>query len=193
MAEIDNLNELINDRLQRKKEQNRKKKKWLLLLLLLLLLLCGIGGFFLYRHLRPMSRFEMDRNALEGFLPGKTSEEIQAELNRIIDEGRVNISMNPTPVIENGEINVRIENVPANHYYLQADVYLYPEKGNGETSELVYRSGIIKQQFYIENGKADTDVEPGEYDGIAIFSALDPDTMEEIGKTSLTLVITVKN
>ena len=134
----------------------------------------------------------MDRNALEGFLPGKTAAEIQAELNRIIDEGRVNISMNPTPVIKDGEINVRIENVPANNYYLQADVYIYPQKGNPDNAELVYRSGILKQNYYIENGETDTMVSPGEYDGIAIFSALDPDTLEEIGKTSLTLVITVE-
>ena len=192
MAEMDNLNDLIEQRLQRKKEKERKRKKWLLLLLLLLLLLGCVGGLFLYQRLKTKSKFDMDRNALEGFLPGKSQEEIQAELNRIIEEGRVNISMNPTPVIKDGEINVRIENVPANHYYLQVDVYLYPETGNAEKRELVYSSGILKQNFYIENGKTETSVKTGEYDGIAIFSALDPETGEEIGKASLTLVITVE-
>lgn len=191
MAELDDLNELLNQRLKHRKQQDRKNKKWMLLLLLLLLC-CILGGFFWSWKMRPLSRFDMDRNALEGFLPGKTAAEIQAELNRIIDEGRVNISMNPTPVIKDGEINVRIENVPANNYYLQADVYIYPQKGNPDNAELVYRSGIVKQNYYIENGETDTMVSPGEYDGIAIFSALDPDTLEEIGKTSLTLVITVE-
>lgn len=191
MAELDDLNELLNQRLKHRKQQDRKNKKWMLLLLLLLLC-CILGGFFWSWKMRPRSRFDMDRNALEGFLPGKTAAEIQAELNRIIDEGRVNISMNPTPVIKDGEINVRIENVPANNYYLQADVYIYPQKGNPDNAELVYRSGIVKQNYYIENGETDTMVSPGEYDGIAIFSALDPDTLEEIGKTSLTLVITVE-
>lgn len=191
MAELDDLNELLNQRLKHRKQQDRKNKKWMLLLLLLLLC-CILGGFFWSWKMRPLSRFDMDRNALEGFLPGKTAAEIQAELNRIIDEGRVNISMNPTPVIKDGEINVRIENVPANNYYLQADVYIYPQKGNPDNAELVYRSGILKQNYYIENGETDTMVSPGEYDGIAIFSALDPDTLEEIGKTSLTLVITVE-
>lgn len=191
MAELDDLNELLNQRLKHRKQQDRKNKKWMLLLLLLLLC-CILGGFFWSWKMRPRSRFDMDRNALEGFLPGKTAAEIQAELNRIIDEGRVNISMNPTPVIKDGEINVRIENVPANNYYLQADVYIYPQKGNPDNAELVYRSGILKQNYYIENGETDTMVSPGEYDGIAIFSALDPETLEEIGKTSLTLVITVE-
>lgn len=191
MAELDDLNELLNQRLKHRKQQDRKNKKWMFLLLLLLLC-CILGGFFWSWKMRPRSRFDMDRNALEGFLPGKTAAEIQAELNRIIDEGRVNISMNPTPVIKDGEINVRIENVPANNYYLQADVYIYPQKGNPDNAELVYRSGIVKQNYYIENGETDTMVSPGEYDGIAIFSALDPDTLEEIGKTSLTLVITVE-
>lgn len=193
MADTENLNDMITSRIEQKKEEEKKKKKkYLLLLLLLLLIFASVGGYFLWDHLRPKSRYELDRNALEGFLPGKSQDEIQAELNRIIEEGRVNISMNPTPVIEDGKINVRIENVPANNYYLQADVYLYPEQGNADKAELVYRSGVIKQEYYIESGDAETDVAPGEYDGVAIFSALDPDTMEEIGKTSLTLVITVK-
>lgn len=192
MAEMEDLNELIEAKLQQKKEQERKRKKWLLLLLLLLLLAGCVGGFFLYRELSPKSRFELDRNALEGFLPGRTQDEIQAELNRIIDEGRVNISMNPTPVIRDGEMNVSIENVPANRYYLQADVYLYPEQGNADKSELVYRSGVVKPGFHIESGEVEFQPKAGEYDGIAIFSALDQETGEEIGKASLTLVITVE-
>ncbi len=193
MAEIDSFNEMITSRLQEKKRSEQKRKKWLILLILLLLAGGIAGGYFLYEHFRPKSRYELDRNALEGFLPGKSEAEIQAELNRIIEEGRVNISMNPTPVIRDGKINVRIENVPANKYYLQADVYLYPEKGNADNAELVYRSGVIRQEFYIEEGDAETDAGDGTYDGLAVFSALDPETMEEIGKTSMTLVITVED
>ena len=114
MAEIDSFNEMITSRLQEKKRSEQKRKKWLILLILLLLAGGIAGGYFLYDHFRPKSRYELDRNALEGFLPGKSEAEIQEELNRIIEEGRVNISMNPTPVIRDGKINVRIENVPAN-------------------------------------------------------------------------------
>lgn len=194
MAEIDDLNELLDEKLKNRKSGGRKNKKWLLLLLLLFLFLLGavLGGFFLYQKMRPQSRFEMDRNALEGFLPGKTEEEIRAELNRIIEEGHVNVSMNPTPVIKDGKMDVWIENVQANKYYLQADVYLYPEKGNTDKTELIYSSGILKQKHYIDYAEADTSAAPGEYDGIAIFTALDPDTLEEMGKVSLTLVITVE-
>ena len=72
------------------REKKKKKKRWLILLLLLLLcFVCG-GGYYFWRESRPKSKFEMDQNALAGFLPGKTEEEIQEELNRIIEEGRFN-------------------------------------------------------------------------------------------------------
>ncbi len=189
---LDHLNRMIDGRLQKKKEEDRKKRKWLLLVLLLLLLAAVAGGCFLWKQTRPKSRFEMDRNALEGFLPGKSEEEIQAELNRIIEEGRANFSMLPNPVIRDGQMSVWIENVVANHYYIQADIYLYPEKNNRENAELLYSSGLLKQNSYIDFVDVDTDAAPGEYDGIAIFTAVDPDTLEEIGKASLVLVITVE-
>ena len=192
MEGLDTLNETIEYRLKKQRKKERGRKKWYLLLAVLVAA-AAAGCLFLYGQLRPKSRYELDRNALEGFLPGKTEAEIQAELNRIIAEGRVNISMNPTPVVKDGRINVRIENVPANHYLLQADVFLYPEKGNPDKAERIYSSGVIRQEYYIEEGEIEKEIEPGAYDGIAVFRALDPKTQEEIGSTSLTLVITVED
>ena len=146
------------------KDQNRqmpgvkKKKKSIktgsiLLLFAVVVLLATTGGlaFLVYSQSARQSKFEEDRNALEGFLPGKSEAEIQKELNRIIDESRLNISMNPTPVIRDGKINVMLENVPANNYYLQADVYIYTDEETLDMQQ-VYQSGIIKQGFYIESG-----------------------------------------
>lgn len=191
MSEIDNLDRLLEGRLEEKKKKRKKRRKWIILFIILLLLLLSIGGCFMWKKAKPQSKYDIDRNALEGFLPGKTQQEIEAELSRIIEEGRVNVAMNPTPILKDGKLNVTIENVPANRYYLQVDVYLYPEQGNADKSELIYSSGVIKQGFYVEEGDAKTKVNPGQYDGLAVFHALYPDTLEEIGTTGMTLVITV--
>lgn len=163
------------------KDQNRqmpgekKKKKSIktgsiLLLFAVVVLLATTGGlaFWVYSQSAQQSKFEEDRNALEGFLPGKSEAEIQKELNRIIDESRLNISMNPTPVIRDGKINVMLENVPANNYYLQADVYIYTDEETLDMQQ-VYQSGIIKQGFYIESGDVMEMPEGGRYNGIAVF------------------------
>ena len=157
-------------------------------------ILIGLSGglaYRLYSQPKPQSRYDIDRNALEGFLPGKTEDEIQKELNRIIDESRLNISMNPTPVVADNKINVMLENVPANNYYLQADVFIYTDEKTLEM-EKVYQSGVLKQGFYIETGDVVKMPEPGRYNGLAVFHALYPETLEEIGQTAMNLVVTVE-
>ena len=176
-------------------EEKKKKKKWLLLLLLLLfLILGGVVGFLVWKNMQPKSQYELDRNALEGFLPGKSKKDIQEELDRIIEKGRFNVSMNPTPVVKDKKIGVAIENVPANNYYMQVEVYIYPDKENTDTTELIYKSGVIKQGYYIEQGdlQKDVSVKKGTYDGLAVFHALHPETMEEIGSTAMALSVTVE-
>lgn len=174
----------------RKKRARRIRQVIIAIIILLLLLLLGYCG---YEKFRPRSRYEMDMNALEGFLPGKTDEEIQAELNRIIDESRFNVSVNTLITYENKEADVRIENVPANHYYMQVDIFLYPEEDNTDNAELFYQSGVIAQGKYIEKAPAQTSVGEGYYNGLAVFHALYPDeTMEEVGSTSMNVVIQVK-
>lgn len=180
----------------RKKEQVRKKKARrirqiiiaiIIILLMLILAYCG------YEKFRPRSRWELDQSALEGFLPGKSDEEIQAELNRIIDESRFNVTINTLITVEDGEADVRIENVPANNYYMQVDLYVYPEQNNTENTQLLYQSGVIQQGHYIEKAKVKTSLPAGYYDAVAVFHALYPDeTMDEVGSTSMNAVVQVK-
>ena len=60
--------------------------------------------------------------------------------------------MNPTPVIRDGEINVMLENVPANNYYLQADVYIYTDEEDfGDAAGISVRHH--KAGFYVESGE----------------------------------------
>lgn len=194
MSDKENI-EHTEQKEEQQPEEKKKKKKWLLLLLLLLLLILGgVGGFFVWKNMQPKSQFELDRNALEGFLPGKSKRDIEKELNRIIEKGRFNVSMNPTPIVKDKKINVAIENVPANNYYMQVEVYIYPDKEDTDKTELIYKSGMIKQGYYIEEGdlQKGVSVKAGTYDGIAIFHAFNPETTEEIGSTAMTLQVTAE-
>lgn len=177
-----------------RKGRGKGKGRWLVALLLLLILLLGGGiGFLVWKRPapQPKSQYELDANALAGFLPGRSEEEIQAELNRIIEKGFFNVSVNPTPVIgADKAMNLNIENVPANNYWMQANVYLLDKNGK-ET--LLYRSGIIKPGFHIGTVTLSGNLPPlGQYNGRTDFSAIYPDTMENIGQTSATMLITVK-
>lgn len=172
--------------------KKKSRKKWLLLLLLLLLIGAG-GGYFLYQRMKPQSRYDLDRHALEGFLPGKTPEEIENELNRVIEEGYFNVSVNSQMVLENNKLDLRLENVPANHYYMQANIYLFPHEDSEEDAELIYESGVIKQGQYIMEADAKTSVKPGLYNGKAIVTALTPDDkLEDMGAAATNILIRVK-
>ena len=189
-------NELMEEKGKQEPEKKKRNKWWLLLLLLLLLLGAG-GAAFYYRKQaqkpEELNKWQMDQNALEGFLPGKTAEEIQAELSRIIDENTMNVSMNAVPTVRDGKINVSIENVPGNNYWQQVDLYIYPDKNHEQEQELIYQSGLVKPGFYVESGEVLKDLEPGEYDGRAIFHAIYPETGEIVNAPEMTVVVKVEN
>ena len=172
-----------------------KPKEYRILIIILLLLLAGLA-YFGYERFHHRSRYEMDMNALEGFLPGRSEEEIQDELNRIIDESRFAAAINTQITYEDGKADVRIENVPANNYWMQVDIWLYPSADSTDNAELFYQSGVIRQNQYIEKAEADTAQPAGYYNGLAVFHALTPnedlDAIEEVGQTAMNIVILVK-
>lgn len=174
-----------------KKKKNRKRLLLLLLLLLLLTAAVVVTIVIVREQMRPKSQWELDAQALQGFLSTHTQEEIEAELNRIIEKGRFNISLNPTLVVdEDGMANVMIENVPANHYWMRVTIYYIDQQG--QEREL-YRSGIIKQGFCIERAPITGQRPPaGEYNGRALFSAIMPESDEEVGQSAATMMIQVQ-
>ncbi|MGO5116316.1 hypothetical protein ACTQ33_15120 [Candidatus Avoscillospira sp. LCP25S3_F1] len=171
------------------KTKKKKRKRSLLLLLLLLLLIAG--GIVAWRFWpQPKSQYELDADALAGFLSTHTQEEIEEELNRIIDKGRFNISINPTVTVQpDGMANFMIENVPANHYWMQVTIYYQDTDG---TERELYRSGMIQQGYFIEDAEITGDMpSPGTYNARAVFRAVQPESDEEIGQSVATMVVQV--
>jgi hypothetical protein len=130
---------------------------------------------------------EASLKAQLGQLDGKSEVEIQAELNRVIEEGMFHISINTTPVFPDGESegNLEIENVPNNRYSMVVQIAL---KDSGEQ---VYDSGLIEPNYHIQKDVLEKDLDAGEYAATATFHAYDRETQQEIGSTACDMLMYV--
>lgn len=171
-------------------ERKQKKKiKLLLLLILLLLVIAALLTILLLRKPDPAKSTTRDGNASPGQYEGKTDEEIQKELNRVVEEGMFNISINPELNLENGasEADLRIENVPSNSYLMKVQISL------DDTGEIVYTSGIIEPNYHIQSAPLDIPLKKGIYTATAVFTALDPETESASGTAAAKITIRVNN
>lgn len=172
--------------------QNRVKRKKELIGMLLLLLLVAvlIAGVRLLesKETKPESRMR-DVNAIIGQVEGKSDEEIQSELNRIVEKGMFNISINSDIVMEDGtsEAELRIENVPGNQYLMGVDITL------DESGEVIYSSGILEPNHYIQKAALKRPLEKGVYSATALFGAYDMEQEEKVGEAGAEIKIIVKN
>lgn len=174
------------------KEPAHKSRKWILILLLLLLLLiiAGIGTFV---YLRSMPK-EQDGpnfapNASVGALPGKTREEIEAMLNQQITDKMVAFTVNAAPVFDNGkaEGNLMLESPGNNINYIEFVISL------DDTGEVIYRSGLLKPNQYIDKDKLLVDLDAGEYACTVDITLYDPETLDAKGMSQAGITVTVLN
>lgn len=127
------------------------------------------------------------RSGQAGQLDGKTADEIQAELDRVVEEGMFNISIAAIVEFADGRApgDLRIENVPGNPYLMKVDIK------RQDTGERIYETDIIEQNHHIQSDVLDVDLDPGTYECIASFHALDPATEEEVGQAAAAITIKV--
>lgn len=130
-----------------------------------------------------------DPDAKEGQASYKTLEEIEAERNRQMEEGMLNISIASVIEFENSSSpgTAYIENVPSNKYVLKVTI---TTDSNGET---VYQSGGIKPDSVIESIKLSQPLGAGTYPATATFVAYDPDTLNEVGQAAAKVTLVVDN
>ena len=173
--------------MEEKTKKNGNAVKWVFLVIILILM--GVIAWLLLRPAEKPAGLARAAGAQLGQLEGKTEEEIQKELNRIVEEGMFNISINTAPIFENGgaEGPLQIENVPGNRYLMQVQITL------DDTGELIYKTGLIEPNHHIQNTKLDVELGKGEYLATAVFNAYDPETEEYVGSAGAKLTITVLN
>lgn len=170
--------------------RKNRRKKWVILLILLLLTAAGIAAFFIFREKEDQPRIEKELAAKAGLLPTHSEEELQELLNKTVQEGMVNISINPDPIFKNGKSkgSLNIENIPGNHYDLQVDIVL---ESSGET---IYSSGLIEPGHYVDNEKLDKPQKKGDHKATAVFTAYYPDNETDVlAKASADIVLHIQN
>lgn len=159
---------------------------------------CMIGagaGWYLSRW--PVDAASKDglvyeANVVSGDIPGKTKEERQRELDSVVEEGMLNMSMNITPSgkVSGNEtdraVNWLIEN-PSNQGKL-----IRVEITRDDTGEKIYETGAIRPGNYVESAPPDVKLPAGEYACTAVFFAYQEDTERLIGQAAVKIKLTLQ-
>ena len=137
----------------------------------------------------PDNGFVIDDNAVEGGWNKVDEDKVRENLNASVEEGYINISMNTTPVFENGEVegNLMIVNETINKY---------PQKviiTRNDNGDVIYESKGIPVGSKIEKAMLSEDLPAGTYECTAMFHNMNPDTGESLGCAGAIIQITVKN
>lgn len=166
--------------------KKNNKKKWVIIIFCLILvnLLC----IFVYNNYHE---YKLSKGVLTGRIgniPGMTPEQLQEQLQKEADASQFSFSINSSPIFENGksEGNLRIANPPYNTYTIKVVIKL------DSSDKIIFESGKIKPNHYIENAKLNKNLEAGEHKATATIEAYN-DKDEYLGKAEAGLNIKVLN
>lgn len=177
-------------RAERMRSQKKRRRRFAAVgILVLVLVAAGVAAFALAQPHEVAEQGEsfFDENAQSGQAPNKTPAELQAELNRVVEEGMFNISI--ASVIEfatpDASGKAYIENVPSNPYDMTVEITL------SDSGEKVYQSKGIAPGNFIEDIVLDVPLEPGVHEAVATFAAYDRDTHAQKGKAAAEVALIV--
>lgn len=164
-------------------KKKRGKGFWVgIIVAILALIAAAVIAWFMFTQEEARQR----AGAL-GQLEGKSAEEIQAELNRQVQEGMFNISIASVVNFDSGTApgELKIENVPGNLYLMEVAIT------REDTGETIYQSGILEPNYHIQEDTLDVDLPAGVYPCVATFTALDSETEDEIGTAAAKITVNV--
>lgn len=181
--------------MNKEKKKNKKTMAWIITMVLsVLALLLGIIGITFNSCSKdpedPTNNgLIYDNNAVEGGWNQADVDDIVAGLNEKVEAGYINISMNTSPVFEDGTSagNLMIVNETINNY---------PQKvviTRDDTQEVIYESAGIPVGSKIEKAKLNVELPKGTYACTAMFHNMDPETGDSLGCAGAAITITIKN
>ena len=135
------------------------------------------------------SKIEYDTGAVIGGWESADIEKIVEGLNKQVEDGMINISMNTTPYFENGasDGSLMIVNEEVNRYPQVVEIY------RNDTGEMIYKSGAIPVGSKIERAKLSVELAKGKYECTAYFYSVDPVTGSYLGCAGAIINISIKN
>lgn len=128
-----------------------------------------------------------DPHAQTGKLPGRSKEEIQAELDKIVEAGMFNISIASVVNMREGdeEARVRIENIAANHHHMKVAITLDGDQ------EPIYQSAGLAPGQYLEAVPFNRKLASGTYSATAVFTAYNTEDLSPAGEAAARITIVV--
>ena len=135
----------------------------------------------------PSGGIVYDTGAVEGGWDEADTDKIVDSLNKKVEQGMINISMNTSPIFQNGTStgNLMIVNESINNYPQVVEIV------RNDTNESIYKSDAIAVGSKIESAKLDADLDAGTYDCTAMFYNVDPDTGDYLGCAGAIITVTV--
>ena len=174
------------------REKRRKQSGFPFAVILLLVLILAAILCLLVRGSRKTERKEglaYEANVVAGDIPGKSKEERQRELDSIVEEGMLAMSINATPsgrgVGSERSVNWLIENPSNQGKLIRVEIY------RDDTGEKIYETGAIKPGSYVEAAPPDVNLPVGEYDCTARFYTYRLETEEYIGQAAAKLKLVI--
>lgn len=171
---------------ERKETKKSKKKVAIIIVVAVIALVVTLLCLNYANDVAESKTLERETAAEMGIMPGMSEEEIRDRLNRKVAESMLNVSFNPTPVVQDGKMDIAIENIPGNNYSFTVTVTRV------DNNEVILETGVIDPGYYVRDISMDKKLAAGEYICVATFTAYDPKTLDEIGETGAQMVVTVK-
>lgn len=171
--------------MKNKNQKEEKKRKKLIWLLLLLFIIGALTWYFMQsKPLVPLISSDL--------LPdvGAANEQhISERAQEIADANYFTLQINPEAIFEDGQStgSIEIVNPGTNVYPIAVDISLL------SSGEVIYSSGAIYPNQFVENVALATPLAKGEYPAKATINIYDPESKEKQGVTEAELTIIVKN
>ena len=172
-----------------KKAGTGKNRKLTVILILLIVLLLAVIALLIWQPWEEKFNDEdfFDPMAVTGILPNMSESEIQVELNRVVEEGMLNISIAGEIYFPDAasEGKANISNLEINRYITRVNITL------DEGGESVYESGGIRPGQYIQFIRLSSPLNPGEYPATATFTAYTLDSHQIVGRAATKITLHV--
>lgn len=163
-------------------------KKSKIIIALILLIGVFVGGFL---YLKEKSQYTSDTNNLSGYVLGKgvapdlTPEEIQALMQKKVDESKVAFSIYTEPTFKGKRGTIMFANPRYSAHNIELEVRL--------DNKVIMRTQKIAPDQYIEDieliGKS---LKKGKHNATALIKAYDRKTDELVGEVAADMIITSK-
>lgn len=168
-----------------------KNKKHLVVIAALLVIAIAVFVLTSCNEESSVKTFNLDKdaNTEKGAISTPDPQKVKEDLNKIVEDGMMTISMNLSPVFQDGtsQGNLLIYNDPSNKNPQVVEIYLK------DSGELIYQSGGIDVGEKIEFAPLLVDLETGSYPCVAYFNAVNAETKELVGKAGAEITIEVLN